>query len=164
MECSWTLPSPALHSSVHNSLMGSILEDGTLFVHHLSSTVSSFTLHPQPGMKLDHITMGSERLAITTGKKRVSLVDIESQHFLQSFLFDSSLTTLSSTPDFYLIITSHQVFIFFSYELGSVYSCVGCTKWFSHSTHSKDSFIPHSVPKSSLSLCLNSHFTIRGSI
>ncbi|KAK8802653.1 hypothetical protein WA171_006329 [Blastocystis sp. BT1] len=108
MECSWILPSPALHSSVHGSLIGSILDDGTLFVHHLSSTSSSFTLYPQSGMKLDLITMGSERLAITTGKKRVSLVDLESQHFLQSFLFDSSITTLSSTPDFYLLVTSHQ--------------------------------------------------------
>lgn len=154
IECSWILPSPALHSSVHGSLIGSILDDGTLFVHHLSSTSSSFTLYPQSGMKLDLITMGSERLAITTGKKRVSLVDLESQHFLQSFLFDSSITTLSSTPDFYLIVTSHQVLVLCSYQLGSINSFVGCTKWFHHPTYPKDSFLSNSVSESCLSFVI----------
>ena len=123
MECSWILPSPALHSSVHGSLIGSILDDGTLFVHHLSSTSSSFTLYPQSGMKLDLITMGSERLAITT-------------------------------PDFYLLVTSHQVLILCSYQLGSINSFVGCTKWFHHPTYSKDSFLSNSVSESCLSFVI----------
>lgn len=164
IEYSWILPSSSLHSSVHDSWMASLLENGSLFVHHLSPTSSSFTLYPKEGMKLGQITMGSERLAVTTGKKRVSLVDLESQQFLQSFLFDSSIITLSSTPDFYLILTSHQVLILSSSQLGSIDSCVGFTKWFHHSTHSKDSLLSNSITQSYLSLLLIDLFIIRRTI